>query len=250
MNFIDILCSKNENLIFMVVVVVLFFYLFHKINSKNKIENMSNTSNVDISSINTLTELARKLQEGGVTIPGNLTANGTITGNTITSQGDITGGNINSTGTITSGNIISNGTITGNNVTSNGTITGTEISRVGDDWFRINTHSDSSGQTALYGNLSIHDTRKGKGGLSVGNWASPGDGNITATGTITTNRLDVNFIDKKGPLHHATFHAGHFNPSSGVNLTCPDGKIMVGMKISHHAGGCGNLDRCFGIICK
>jgi len=62
----------------MVIVVVLFFYLFHKINSKNKTENMSNTSNVDISSINALTELAIKLQEGGVTIPDNLNTTGLL----------------------------------------------------------------------------------------------------------------------------------------------------------------------------
>ena len=60
-----------------------------------------------------------------------------------------------------------------------------QISRVGGDWLRINNDGKSPGQTALYGNLSINATKRGKGGLSVGRWASAGNGNIYATDTVT-----------------------------------------------------------------
>ena len=58
------------------------------------------------------------------------------------------------------------------------------VSRNGGDWLRINNDGSSPGRTALYGNLSINDTRKNQGGLSVGAWKNVGKGNIEATGNI------------------------------------------------------------------
>jgi cytoskeletal protein CcmA (bactofilin family) len=163
MSLLEEICSGKYNLVFMIIVIVLLFYLFNIVNKK-KVEKMSNvnrdeirrliydTYRIDINSINNLIEIANKIQTGGLTHPGNLTVSGDVTSN--------------------------------GNVTTSGTITGTEISRVGTDWFRINHHTDSSGQTGVYGNLSINTTKKGKGGLSVGNFTSPGNGNISATGNI------------------------------------------------------------------
>ena len=61
------------------------------------------------------------------------------------------------------------------------------------DWLRIG-NNDNPGRTAMYGNVSINDTKKGQGGLSVGAWKSVGQGNIEASGNIKANK----YLDKDG----------------------------------------------------
>jgi hypothetical protein len=73
MSFLEEICSGKYNLVFMIV-TILFFYLF---NQKN-VEKMSNVPNVDVASIKTLADFAKKLQEGGVTHPGKLQVNGML----------------------------------------------------------------------------------------------------------------------------------------------------------------------------
>jgi ubiquitin-protein ligase len=74
------------------------------------------------------------------------------------------------------------------NINANGNINSSAISRIGGDWLRINNDDQSPGQTALYGNLSINDTRNGKSGLTVGSWESAGQGNIKATNNIIAGK--------------------------------------------------------------
>ena len=77
-----------------------------------------------------------------------------------------------------------------NSLNIGGNLTGPNLNRVGGDWLRVNDLADSVGRTALYGNLSINDTKKGGGGgLSVGSWADVGQGNIKASGNIEGNVL-------------------------------------------------------------
>jgi hypothetical protein len=79
-----------------------------------------------------------------------------------------------------------------NSLNVGGNLTGPNLNRVGGDWLRINDMADSVGRTALYGNLSINDTKKGGGGgLSVGSWTDAGQGNINATGNIGSNKAKV-----------------------------------------------------------
>ena len=53
------------------------------------------------------------------------------------------------------------------------------------DWLRIG-NNNNPGRTAMYGNVSINDTKNNKSGLSVGAWKSVGQGNIEASGKLTT----------------------------------------------------------------
>jgi len=81
-------------------------------------------------------------------------------------------------------------------------------SRIGGDWLRINPEGNSVGQVATYGGFSINDVRKGKGGLGVGYWGQPGQGNIKATGnissgnglTVTGGRTWIKDAENKGRL--------------------------------------------------
>ena len=59
----------KNNLLVIIFIVIIFLYM-----NKNNIEKMTNIlqTDIDIDSIKTLTEVARKLQEEGLTIPGNL----------------------------------------------------------------------------------------------------------------------------------------------------------------------------------
>jgi hypothetical protein len=66
------------------------------------------------------------------------------------------------------------------------------LSRIGGDWLRINQQGNSAGKVAAYGGFSINDTRSRSGGLSVGSWAPPGRGNITATGQIKAGKICIN----------------------------------------------------------
>jgi len=63
------------------------------------------------------------------------------------------------------------------------------LSRIGGDWLRINQQTNSVGRVATYGGFSINDTRSNHGGLSVGSWAPPGRGNITAVGQVKGKEL-------------------------------------------------------------
>ena len=61
------------------------------------------------------------------------------------------------------------------------------------DWLRINGDGNGatgSGKTALYGNLSVNGA-EGGGGLTVGDWAAAGNGNIVATGKIFASGRDI-----------------------------------------------------------
>ena len=66
----------NYNFLLLVLIILSFLYL----NNKNNIEKMTNIPqfNIDIDSIKNLSEIADKLQKGGLTIPGNLTVTGSF----------------------------------------------------------------------------------------------------------------------------------------------------------------------------
>lgn len=56
----------------------------------------------------------------------------------------------------------------------------------GHDWLRINNGSTGAGRTALHGNLSVNEGRKGYSGVSVGHWApTTGNGDIEAINVKT-----------------------------------------------------------------
>ena len=83
--------------------------------------------------------------------------------------------------------------ITGNgNMKVPGNVNTPVLSRIGGDWLRINQQGNSAGKVAAYGGFSINDTRSRSGGLSVGSWAPPGRGNITATGQIKAGKICIN----------------------------------------------------------
>jgi hypothetical protein len=84
------------------------------------------------------------------------------------------------------------------NVNVGATLNTPDINRVGGDWLRVNDRGDSVGRTALYGKLSINDTRNGMGGLVVGDWdTNPGQGGILATNKICINNTCVTENDLK-----------------------------------------------------
>ena len=83
------------------------------------------------------------------------------------------------------------------------------LSRIGGDWLRINQQGNSAGKVAAYGGFSINDTRSRSGGLSVGSWAPPGRGNITATGSIGAS--GINIINGKNNRGNPDGAPTHFN---------------------------------------
>jgi len=79
---------NNFNSIVLLVIIVFIFHLYYK-QSCIKVEKMANTTdeiknavkqiyNSDIEAIRNLSEVATKLQAGGLTIPGNLNVKGTF----------------------------------------------------------------------------------------------------------------------------------------------------------------------------
>ena len=84
------------------------------------------------------------------------------------------------------------------NLNVGGTVNSPNVDRVGGDWLRINGHGQSVGRTALYGKLSINDTRNGMGGLVVGDWdTNPGQGGIIATSKLCINNTCLTEEDLK-----------------------------------------------------
>ena len=83
------------------------------------------------------------------------------------------------------------------------------LSRIGGDWLRINQQTNSAGKVAAYGGFSINDTRSRSGGLSVGSWAPPGQGNIKATGSIGAS--GINIINGKNNRGNSGGDATYFN---------------------------------------
>ena len=69
----------NSKIINLIHILVTIFLLIKYIESSNKktIENMS-ASNIDYEAIKNLGTIAKGLQKGGYTIPGNLTVNGDL----------------------------------------------------------------------------------------------------------------------------------------------------------------------------
>jgi len=59
------------------------------------------------------------------------------------------------------------------------------VGRDGDDWFRI--FGTGKNGTALYNGLSVNEG----GGLAVGSWGKPPQGDITATGKITASTINI-----------------------------------------------------------
>ena len=69
-----------------------------------------------------------------------------------------------------------------------GNILSNSISRSGGDWLRVNDNANSVGRTAMYGKLSINDTRNGHSGLVVGDW----DKNPELGGIVATKKICIN----------------------------------------------------------
>jgi hypothetical protein len=153
---------------------------------------MSNTSNVDISSINTLAEISRKLQEGGVTIPGDITANGTITGNNVTSTGTITGNNVTATGNITGNNVIVNNINLLNRINEVNTALQERINEVNTALQNQIDNCLKTGET-----VNIRHVRGYNPNSNNVAHTSPGQGTIlwsdNWTGGITTSSLENHF---------------------------------------------------------
>ena len=81
------------------------------------------------------------------------------------------------------------------NLTVDGRIGTPLLGRYDGDWLRIND-GESVGRTAIYGKVSINDTKNGHGGLSVGEWDAPvGAGNIKATGNISAGSIGTGSVN-------------------------------------------------------
>jgi hypothetical protein len=104
------------------------------------------------------------------------------------------------------------------------------LSRIGGDWLRINQQDNSVGRVATYGGFSINDTRAKQGGLSVGSWAPPGQGNITATGQIKAGKICINNTCITEEQLKSMLLLSDQRPKDG-NLRLPAGKnIYIGGK--------------------
>lgn len=145
-----------------------------------KVTNLEVSGGIKTDRINTLTNDWLRLNEygsgktafwGGVAIAGEKNGNsGLAVGahNAAIGNGKILGTTLQSTNTnstnVTATNVVAEKT------TSPNVITQDINTPVGHDWLRINWDKDGAGRVALCGNLSVNDTRKNFGGLSVGSW--------------------------------------------------------------------------------
>ena len=61
----------------------------------------------------------------------------------------------------------------------------------GHDWLRINNGSTGSGKTAIHGNLSVNEVRKGESGLSVGAWVPTIGNGVVQAVNVKTKSLNT-----------------------------------------------------------
>jgi hypothetical protein len=148
------------------------------------------------------------------------------------------GGNVGITGKVAASSADVSGL-----VKVGGMIDTPSLNRNSGDWLRINDQGASVGQTAIYGGVSINDTREYKddkgvvqsrGGLSVGDWKSDvGKGNIDATGRILarknlqTNRNRVCFSNGLDDPNHSIYNNNDNIDKEGA---------WDGMKMNVYAG--------------
>jgi len=113
---------KVFTIIFMIIITYLLYNIYCDKIKENFAEAEQSIGGVDdTNSINTLAQLARKLLDGGATVPGNLTIKGElVSSGSLTSAGITTGG-ITSATITSSGDIITKGNAT---IGGNQTITG------------------------------------------------------------------------------------------------------------------------------
>ena len=223
--------DKND-MIFLFILAAFIGYYMCKTTSTDSFEGFAaiddarqavrEVYNADVDAIRGLSEVAKKLQAGGLTHPGRLTVNSGGDHIPIIAQSNTDShilmktqndGNkdtylINRNGMmrIWAGDdrfgVNRDGT-----VDIFGNLNTPQIRRVGGDWLRIN--NDGVGRTALYGNLAINDSTGGNGGLAVGSWNDKvGQGNIAATGNISAASVSTSggisvgdTITGKGRLH-------------------------------------------------
>ena len=141
----------------------------------------------DITAIQNLSEIASKLQSGGLTVTGKLI----ITDNLIVKDKNILDELAAMKESITAGNTTSGKSIVVANII--GDVEYDEWLRIGTDWSSDNKtdpQNFGTGKTAIYGGVCIIaetlDKNNNKcGGLNVGGWTpNVGNGNIKATGNI------------------------------------------------------------------
>ena len=147
---------ENSIIIGLVILISIIIFLLRK---NNQIEKMTETSNINeqikeqinkiykanVQSIRNLAEISEKLQEGTLSIPGNLTVDGDlVTKGTTTNEGDlVTKGTITNTGTL----INERNVVTKGNTTIKGTLTN-------EDNLIINKNLTINGNTINNGNLT------------------------------------------------------------------------------------------------
>ena len=120
---------------------------------------------------------------------------------TLNYANDYTGGIKLSSNVETTGNLLPIGGIINQN--------NQQIISSDKDWLRIGNNTNP-GKTAMYGNVSINDTKNGNSGLSVGAWKSVGQGNIEATGSIKGNKLCIgNTCIDENQLKLAIYNQGY-----------------------------------------
>ena len=108
---------KNKDIIYIFVILVIFFYFKNEILNLKKIEKLTNTDNthsldkskvkqmikeaynIDIEAIRNLSDVSKELQNGGLTIPGDLTIKGKLT----VEKDSVTNGNSNVNGDLVFG---------------------------------------------------------------------------------------------------------------------------------------------------
>jgi len=232
---------ENIDLIFLFVIAAFIGYYFCKKEKFDSIEGFAaiddarqavrEVYNADVDAIRNLSDVAKKLQAGGITVPGTLKITG---GQTIEGQGrlHVSGPELlyilNKNGVVIGKEWGGNGNLHAQGVLSTDVHVNTpSLRRVGGDWLRIN--DGGIGRVALYGGLAINDTNNGNSGLSVGEWNDKvGQGNILATGTITARR-DMNA------------NGGILNLTNGWRIITNDGHFRIqhngADKLVAHNGG-------------
>jgi hypothetical protein len=254
---------KTDLIFLLVIAVYIGYYLCKKESFTENFGEVEDEAarkavraiyNADIESIKTLSDIAKKLQAGGLTHPGDLRVRGThfATGDMV-----MNGGNnwlfhtpddnrrtmyVAPSGTYNQENWNWGASTEFNpdgSIFMKNYLNAPSLRRVGGDWLRIN--DGGVGRTALYGNLSINDAPDGNSGLAVGSWTDKvGQGSIAATGNISANG---NLIAKGRTSFGGDMSEGivnirnrngsytHFNWPDGQNYirgnTIVDGALVV-----------------------
>ena len=225
----------NNNLINLLIILFIAYLLYQNRQNKNKIEKMSNVTSIkeqiqklykaDIESIRNLSEVAKKLQKGGLTVAGDLTVDGNIK-----SKKDLTvDGNL----TVKKDSNVKGQTTINKLYGGQSTHGGWRDIIVNGGHIRFVVGKNKFG---FHENANAFHYYNGNSDRKLPIWKGiHAKGNIHVDDYISTRRLDVRNDKGKGTTHFNYAHKGDNYFRAGTNQL--DGLTKIANINAHQHGG-------------